>query len=72
MIKVFTTTTCPSCAMVKKYLDMKKKAYEVINLDEEPERRQEAIALSGAMTVPVIVSGEEVVVGYNPARLAIL
>lgn len=58
--------------MVKRFLDLKGAKYEVVNLDEQPDRRQEAINLSGAMTVPVTTDGNSVVVGWNPARLMAL
>lgn len=69
MIKVYTTNTCAYCKMVKQYLTMKGREYEVINLDEYPERQAEAMAISGAMTVPVTTDGRSVVVGWNPAKL---
>ena len=74
-ITVFTTNTCAYCAMVKKWLDSKGVAYDVVNLDEQPEKQKEIYAKSGALTVPVTLiekedSTEEVVIGYNLARLA--
>ncbi len=75
-ITIFTTTTCSSCGMVKRFLDMKGQDYRVVNLDEAPERRQEAMAVSGgALTVPITVvtkqdDSKEVVIGYNLSRLA--
>jgi glutaredoxin len=74
-ITIFTTNTCAYCGMVKKWLDAKGFGYEVVNLDQNPERQAEALALSGALTVPVTVvtkhdETQEVVVGYNLARLA--
>jgi glutaredoxin 3 len=74
-ITIFTTNTCAYCAMVKKYLDAKNHKYNVVNLDEQPERQAEALALSGALTVPVTVvtkhdDSREVVVGFNLAKLA--
>jgi glutaredoxin len=74
-ITIFTTNTCAYCGMVKKYLDVKGHQYEVVNLDEQPDRQAEALALSGAMTVPVTVvtkadDSQDVIVGYNLARLA--
>ncbi len=74
-ITVFTTSTCSYCVMVKKYLDRKGVKYEVINLDENPEKQKEVYAKSGALTVPVTLiekedSTEEVVVGFNLPRLA--
>ena len=74
-ITVFTTTTCSYCVMVKRFLDMKGKQYEVVNLDDNPERRAEVMELSGVSTVPVTLitkedDSKEVVVGYNLSRLA--
>ncbi|HZP55640.1 MAG TPA: glutaredoxin family protein [Candidatus Saccharimonadales bacterium] len=74
-ITIFTTNTCAYCSMVKKFLDMKGKQYEVVNLDEHPERQDEVLKMSGALTVPVTVitkhdDSQHVVVGYNLAQLA--
>jgi len=74
-ITIFTTNTCAYCAMVKRYLDAKQHTYDVVNLDDHPERQAEALALSGALTVPITVVTKEddsrqVVIGYNLAKLA--
>lgn len=75
-ITIFTTNTCSYCGMVKKFLDMKGQSYRVVNLDEHPERNQEAYELSnGALTVPITVitkddDTKKVVVGYNLGQLA--
>lgn len=74
-VTIFTTNTCAYCAMVKKYLDGKGVSYNVINLDEQPEKQAEVYAKSGALTVPVTLiekedSSEEVVVGFNLPRLS--
>ena len=74
-ITIFTTNTCAYCGMVKKYLGAKGHEYEEVNLDQNPERQAEALQLSGALTVPVTVvtkqdDSQEVIVGYNLAKLA--
>lgn len=74
-ITIYTTNTCAYCGMVKKFLSAKGQSYNEINLDQDPARQQEAIELSGALTVPVTVvtkddNSREVVVGYNLAKLA--
>jgi glutaredoxin len=74
-ITVFTTSTCAYCGMVKKWLDAKGVSYNVVNLDEQPEMQKQVFEKSGALTVPVTLvekedSTEEVVIGYNLARLA--
>lgn len=74
-ITIFTTNTCTYCGMVKRFLDMKGLKYQVINLDDNPERQQEALEISGRLTVPITVvtkedNSKQVVVGYNLAKLA--
>lgn len=74
-ITIYTTNTCAYCVMVKKFLDVKGHKYQVVNLDDEPARQQEALEISGALTVPVTVvtkqdDSQQVVVGYNLAQLA--
>lgn len=74
-ITIFTTNTCAYCQMVKKYLGTKGMKYEEVDLDQHPDRQAEALRLSGALTVPVTVvtkedNSQEVIVGYNLAKLA--
>jgi glutaredoxin 3 len=74
-ITIFTTNTCSYCVMVKRFLDMKGKSYDVVNLDDNPERQEEALAISGALTVPITVvtdenDAKEVIIGYNLSKLA--
>jgi glutaredoxin 3 len=74
-ITIFTTNTCAYCVMVKKWLGAKGYTYEEVNIDEHPERQQEAMAVSGQMAVPVTVvtrhdDTQSVVVGFNLSQLA--
>ena len=74
-ITIFTTNTCGYCQMVKRYLGAKGMTWEEVNLDQYPQRQAEALSLSGTMTVPVTVvtkqdDSQEVIIGYNLARLA--
>jgi len=74
-ITIFTTNTCAYCGMVKRWLGAKGYSYDEVNLDENPERQQEALQVSGQLAVPVTVvtkqdDSQEVVVGFNLAKLA--
>ena len=74
-ITIFTTNTCAYCVHVKRWLDAKGHSYQVVNLDDNPERQAEALQLSGALTVPITVvtkhdDSRAVVVGFNLAKLA--
>jgi glutaredoxin len=74
-ITIYTTNTCAYCVMVKKWLTSKNMSYNEVNLDENPEKAQEAVEMSGQLAVPVTVvtkqdDSKEVIVGYNLAKLA--
>lgn len=74
-VTIFTTNTCAYCVMVKKWLNIKGINYEEVNLEDHPERQEEAMKVSGQLAVPVTVvtkadDSREVIVGYNLAKLA--
>lgn len=70
MITVFTTNTCAYCKMVKQFLTLKGKEYEVVNLDDNPEKRQELFEKTGAMTVPITQVDDQFIIGFNRQQLA--
>jgi glutaredoxin 3 len=74
-ITIFTTNTCSYCGMVKRYLSSKGLSYDEVNLEEHPDRQEEVLKMSGALTVPITIvtkqdDSQEVIVGYNLSRLA--
>lgn len=76
-VTVYTTNTCASCAMLKKWLTSKGQAFDLVNLDEQPDERQKLIDMTGQMTVPVTVVKNQddeamprVVVGWQPGQIA--
>lgn len=74
-ITIYTTNSCGYCVMVKKWLAAKNFTYEEVNIEQNPDRAKEALEISGQMNVPVTVvtkedDSQEVVVGYNLAKLA--
>ncbi len=74
-ITVFSTPTCAYCPMVKQWLKSKGLNYDEVDLVENPDRQQEVLEMSGALTVPVTIvtkqdDTKEVIVGFNLARLA--
>lgn len=61
--------------MVKRWLESKGHTWEEVNVEEIPERANEAFEVSGQLAVPVTVvtkdnDEQEVIVGYNLAKLA--
>lgn len=76
-ISIYATNTCVYCVQVKKFLENKGLTYTLINLDDNPERTNELLELTGQLAVPVTVVAEEgnddapkdVTVGWNPGKL---
>ncbi len=66
---VYSTPTCPYCKRVKDYLTQKEVSFSDYNVAEDREKAKEMIDKSKQMGVPVIVIGDDVVVGFNQAKL---
>ena len=65
MIKIYSTTWCPSCVMAKKLLDEKNISYEEINIEEINMTRDDLNQLTGGSTVPQIVIKGESIGGFE-------
>jgi len=64
-IVVYTTNSCPYCAMAKQLLQSKGVEWTEIDIEAEAGRRDEMIQRSGRMTVPQIFIGDTHVGGFN-------
>lgn len=69
IMKVYTAPGCAYCQMVKRYLDMKGKNYEEINIDENQTLRDDLIKRTGAKSLPIIEVSERYAFGWNPKEL---
>lgn len=68
-ITVYSTPTCPYCKRVKDYLTQKGVSFSDYNVAEDREKAKEMIDKSKQMGVPVIIIGDDVVVGFNQVKL---
>jgi glutaredoxin 3 len=68
-IKIFTTPTCPHCKQAKEYLSQRDVTYTEFNVAENKDALKEMVEITGRRSVPVIVCGNDVLVGYSPSRL---
>ncbi len=68
-IKIYSTPTCPWCVLAKKYFNDKKIAFDDFNVAQDQEKAEEMVELSGQMGVPVIVIGDEVIVGFDKDKI---
>lgn len=74
-VTIYTTNTCAYCHAVKDFFKQKDVAYDEINLDEQPQKRQEILAATGQLAVPVIIvekddGARDVTVGFNLPKLS--
>tara|TARA_B100001029_G_C15060885_1_gene458368 strand:- start:3257 stop:3505 length:249 start_codon:yes stop_codon:yes gene_type:complete len=65
MIKIYSTTWCPSCRFAKSLLDSKNVDYEEINIEEVNISREKLKEITGGHTVPQIVINGTSVGGYD-------
>jgi len=65
MITVYTASECPWCQKVKTYLQSKQVVYKEINVEEDLEGREELVALTQQLNIPVIKINEAVITGFD-------
>ena len=73
-VRLFALSTCPYCRMTKRFLDDSSVEYEMTEVDKlEGQAKDDAVAevreLSGGASFPVLVVGDEVIVGFNKKRI---
>lgn len=71
-VKIYSTPTCPFCQRAKLFLKGRGVDFREIDVAADREKAAEMVKLSGQRGVPVIVVGNEVVVGFDQAKLEAL
>lgn len=71
MIKIYSTSWCPSCVKAKRFFDMKGWEYKEINVADKHEDREEVFKVSGQRTVPVIDIDGDIIVGFDKNAIEI-
>lgn len=74
-IKVYALSTCPYCHQARAFLADNKVDFDVVEVDKlTGQERTDAVAevqrLSGGTSFPVIVAGDDVVVGFDRAGIS--
>lgn len=64
-VKVYSTHTCPWCAKAAEYLKKKGIPFDHVYIEDTLGAHKEMLRLSGQEGVPVIVIGDEVIVGFD-------
>lgn len=64
-VKVYSTPTCPYCKRTKRFLDDNKIIYQNIDVASDKAARDEMIARTGQLGVPVIDIDGDITVGFD-------
>jgi glutaredoxin len=67
---VFTQQDCPPCAWVKTFLSQRGVEFEERSIDAGFAVVRELTQKYKSQSTPTVVVGDEVLIGYNPERLA--
>jgi len=69
-VTIYSTPTCTYCNAAKDFFKENGVEFQVFDVAVDTAKRQEMIEKSGQMGVPVIIINEELVVGFDKARLS--
>ena len=65
MVKIYTTSWCPSCVAAKRLFDSLHIKYQEINIEEENISRQNLVDIVGGYSVPQIIINNQCIGGYT-------
>ena len=68
-VKVYSTSTCHYCKMVKDHLTTKGIPYQDIDVGNNSDMADEMVKISGQMGVPVVSIDGKIVVGFDKEKI---
>lgn len=68
-VLIYTTPNCPHCLLLKDWLSRNAISFSVRDLAEDPAAREELSDIAGTFSVPVLVDGATVIIGFRPDLL---
>lgn len=69
-VTIYSTPFCHFCHMAKDFFKANNVAYTEYDVASNLEKRKEMMEKSGQMGVPVIVIGDELIVGFDKPEIA--
>jgi len=69
-VTIYSTPSCHFCQAAKAFFKDKNITYTEFDVASDVEKRQEMIEKSGQMGVPVIFVGDQMMVGFDEAKLS--
>lgn len=68
-VTIYSTPSCHFCHAAKEFFKEHNVPYEDINVAEDVAKRDEMVAMTGQMGVPVIKIGNDIVVGFDEGKM---
>ncbi|PIR69806.1 MAG: NrdH-redoxin [Candidatus Niyogibacteria bacterium CG10_big_fil_rev_8_21_14_0_10_46_36] len=68
-VTIYSTPTCHFCQAAKAFFKENNIEYTDYNVAEDADKRNEMVEKSGQMGVPVIVIGEQIIVGFDEDKV---
>lgn len=68
-IKIYSTSTCPNCAMLKDFLKEHRIEYEEVDVARDRAALLEMREMTGQLGVPVVVINGTIIVGFDKEAL---
>jgi len=69
MVKLFVTPSCPYCVTLKAFLKERNIEFKEIDVARDEKAQKEMIEKSGQMGVPVIEIDDQIVIGFDKAKI---
>lgn len=68
-VTIYSTPACHFCHAAKDFFTEQNVVFTDVDVATDADKRQEMIEISGQMGVPVIRIGDDVVVGFDEAKV---
>ena len=68
-VVIYSTPTCHFCQAAKEFFKENNVDYTEHNVAEDADKRNEMVEKSGQMGVPVIVVGDQTIVGFDEGKV---
>ncbi|MFX3624825.1 MAG: glutaredoxin family protein [Ectobacillus sp.] len=68
-VTVYTTTTCPYCVMVKRFLEEQGVPFQEVNVQLDQAAARKLVETTGQLGVPQINVNGKWVIGFDPQAI---
>ncbi|MDP2837707.1 MAG: glutaredoxin family protein [Candidatus Moranbacteria bacterium] len=71
-VTIYSTPTCSYCKMTKTFFNEHNIEYVEKDISRDDKAREEAVAKSHQMSVPIIEIDDQIIVGFDQEKLSAL